>query len=264
MSRLAAICDRRRAEVRAWALSVDLTDLQRRAVPCTTDVLTALRRPADVVTPRVIAEHKRRSPSKGWIRQGSSAPDVARAYADAGAAAISVLTDLTDFGGTTDDLIAVRSALAIPVLRKDFMLSPLQILESRALGADLILLIVAALQPGELTSLYRLATDLGMTALIEVHDAHELDVALRLDPRLIGINARNLHTLEVDLDAFAELGRRIPPGPVRVAESGMTTSRELLRAAALGYDAVLVGEHLMRAPEPGQALRALLAGVAPT
>ena len=256
MSYLDRICDRKRREIRASADVIDLARLQAQARPCTTDALPLLRRGTSL---RVIAEHKRRSPSRGPIRPGSDAAAIARAYEEAGAAAVSVLTDETDFDGRPDDLRAVRAAVNIPVLRKDFILSPMQILEARAWGADLVLLIVAALSKAELHALFRLATDLRMTTLVEVHDEHELAVAGDLGAQLIGVNNRNLHTFTIDLGTSEHLAPRFPAGAVKVSESGIDGPEDVRRLEAAGYDAVLVGERLMRAPDPGRALRELMA-----
>ena len=186
MTYLNEILERKRAEVKTLGLTMDLSDLRRRAVKCKTDVLGALRRPPGAAM-RVIAEHKRASPSRGIIREHSDAAGIACAYAAAGASAISVLTDEPGFGGRPEDLTAVRAAVAVPVLCKDFLVSPLQVHLARAWGADLVLLIVAALSERELKSLQKLAESLGMTALVEVHDEHELAVAARVGAKLIGV-----------------------------------------------------------------------------
>jgi len=249
------ILDRKRTELKERVAHQDISALTQTLTPCTTDVLGALRQP-DRIT--VIAEHKRRSPSKGVIRANSNPADIAQGYARAGAAAISVLTDEVGFGGTSDDLRAIRDAVSIPILRKDFLLYPLQIMEARAWGADMVLLIVAALTPKELRGLHQMATRLGMTPLVEVHDEHELHVALDSGARLIGVNNRNLHTFTVDLDTSISLARKMPDDVVRVSESGIRNHSDLLRMKEAGYDAVLVGEQLMQHSEPEQALRELL------
>ena len=254
---LTDILERKRAEIKALSASLDLGRLMAEAVPCKTDVLTALRRPAGARL-RVIAEHKRASPSKGPIRPDSDPAEVARAYEGAGASAMSVLTDGPGFGGRGEDLEAARAAVTLPLLCKDFIVSPAQVLLARRWGADIVLLIVAGLTPHELHQLLQMVERLGMTALIEVHDAHELKVAADAGARLIGVNNRNLHTFTVDLKTSEDLAPRFPADIVRVSESGIRSADDLARVKAAGYDAVLVGEHLMRASDPGAALRALL------
>lgn len=254
MSYLDKIVERKRREVRHVASTLSLAELQRTTHPCTTDVVAALRRPGEL---RIIAEHKRKSPSRGFIRRDSDPAEIGRSYEAAGAAAMSVLTDLVDFAGSPDDLRAARAAVSIPILCKDFVVSPVQVLQARSWGADLVLLIVAALTRPELRSLYRLATDLGMTPLVEVHDEHELAVAGDLGARVIGVNNRNLHTFTVDLSTSESLAPRFPADAVRVSESGIDDWRDLDRLEAAGFHAVLVGERLMRAPDPGAALREL-------
>ena len=187
----------------------------------------------------VIAEVKRASPSKGAL------------------AAISVLTEQRRFGGSLADLDAVRAAVDLPVLRKDFMVTDYQFYEARAHGADLVLLIVAALSDDELSRFHTLATELGMTALVEVHDERELERALQIGPDLIGVNARNLLTLDVDRDAFPRLVAQVPPGIVTVAESGIRDASDAQRYAAQGARAVLVGEALVRDGDPSAVVRAM-------
>jgi indole-3-glycerol phosphate synthase len=234
----------------------DLGAMYRQLEQCETDVLSALRKDNEI---RVIAEHKRKSPSRGPIRPDSDAAEIARAYEANGAAAISVLTDETFFDGSADDLIAVKKAVQIPVLCKDFILSPIQVMLARIWGADILLLIVAALSKGELAELFRIATQLGMTPLVEVHDEHEVKVATDLGAELLGVNNRNLHTFTVDLETSEWLAEKIPAEIVRVSESGIHDGRDIQRLRKAGYDAVLVGERLMRAKDPGLALRELLA-----
>jgi indole-3-glycerol phosphate synthase len=258
MTYLDEILERKRAEVRAAAVGQDLLELHRRAVRCETDVVGALRRPSDAML-RIIAEHKRASPSLGPIRPGSDAAVIGRSYESAGAAAISVLTDTVGFGGTSADLEAVRAQVRIPVLCKDFIVAPIQVLWARSWGADLVLLIVAALSKAELSRLLKLTQELGMTALVEVHDAHELAVAGEVGATVIGVNNRNLHTFEVDLALSEQLAGRFPAGAVRVAESGIRTANDLRRLRDVGYDAALIGERFMSAAEPGAALAELLA-----
>ena len=208
----------------------------------------------------VVAECKRRSPSRGLLRADYDPAAIAAAYERAGAAAVSVLTEPTFFDGDLAHLEAVRSAVSLPLLRKDFIVDRYQLLEARAAGADAILLIVAALTRDELIALGREAQALGLDALVEVHDEDELDRALAAGADLIGVNNRNLRTLEVDVDASLRLARRIPRGVVTVAESGLRSRADLDRLSAAGYHAFLVGERLMTAADPGLALTALTGG----
>ena len=209
----------------------------------------------------IIAECKRRSPSKGVLRPEYDPAAIAGGYAAAGAAAISVLTESTFFDGSLDHLRVVRATVSIPVLRKDFVVSEYQVLEARAAGADAILLIVAALTPEELRSLAACATRWGLDALVEVHSADELSIALDAGATVVGVNNRNLRTLTVDVTASEALIARIPRGVVSVSESGLRTSEDLLRLRQMGYGAFLIGERFMTAADPGAALRDLLAGV---
>jgi indole-3-glycerol phosphate synthase len=205
----------------------------------------------------VIAEHKRRSPSAGVIREGARLEDVVRAYERAGAAALSVLTEEESFGGSLEDLAAARAASSLPVLRKDFIVDQYQVLEAAAGGADAILLIVAALEPAVLATLYRRARELGLAVLVEVHDRAELEFAAALGAPVIGINNRDLATLRVDIERTFQLLDGIPEGAVVVAESGFRTRAEMERLAAAGVHAVLIGEALMRAPDVEAACREL-------
>jgi indole-3-glycerol phosphate synthase len=212
---------------------------------------------------RVIAECKRRSPSRGVLRADYDPAAVARGYERAGAAAVSVLTEPTFFDGSLDDLTAVRQAIDLPVLRKDFIVSEYQLLETRAAGADAVLLIVAALDDAELRRLLARAAAHGLAALVEVHDETELARALDAGAAIVGVNNRNLRTLEVDLDASRRLAAAIPRGVTAVAESGFRHRCELDALAAAGYAAFLVGERFMTAPDPGAALAGLLREEAP-
>jgi indole-3-glycerol phosphate synthase len=206
--------------------------------------------------PAVIAEVKRASPSAGRIAEGDAGTQ-ARAYEAAGAAAVSVLTEGEHFDGALADLRAVRLAVGLPVLRKDFLIHPAQLIESRAEGADAVLLIAAALSELELKAMLAAAEDLGLDALVEAHAPDDLDRALATGARVVGVNARDLETLEVDLErALAMLGR-VPPDRVAVLESGVRTHRDVERAVAAGASAVLVGEALMRAADPGALVREL-------
>lgn len=223
--------------------------------PAVRPFATALVRPGAI---SVIAEHKRRSPSKGAIREDLEPRDVALRYETNGAAALSVLTDEPFFGGRLAHLAQARQATALPTLRKDFTVDPWQIREARAVGADAVLLIVAALEDGELRELLAEARALGVDALVEVHERAELDRALRAGARLVGVNNRDLRTLAVSLETSLSLAAAIPEDVVAVAESGIRSGLDLRRLRDAGFDACLVGEHLMAAPDPGEALRVLL------
>ena len=248
------------------------TDLAiRQAATSEADLRAAL---ADVAPPRdpmprlraagssVIAEVKRRSPSKGDLAEIPDPAALARLYAAGGAVAISVLTEERRFGGSLDDLRAVRAAVDTPLLRKDFVVEPYQVVEARAVGADLVLLIVAALDDDTLRRLHDLARELGLTVLVEVHDEAETARAVDLGAELVGVNARNLKTLEVDVDAFSRLAPLVPADRVLVAESGITSPVDVKRYVAEGARAVLVGEALVKDGDPETAVRAMT-GVMP-
>ena len=246
---------RRITQVRADA--VPLATLERaaaRRVPDGAGFLAALR---DGPSPRVIAECKRRSPSRGILRPDYDAAVVARAYADAGAAAISVLTEPTFFDGRVEDLAAVRAAVSIPILRKDFIVTRYQVLEAVAAGADAVLLIVGALAPSDLRGLLDAAREAGVAALVEAHDETELAIAADLGAEIIGLNSRNLRTLAVEPELHDRLASRLPASAVAVAESGLRETADLLRLERAGFRAFLVGERLIVQPDPGLALRAL-------
>jgi indole-3-glycerol phosphate synthase len=207
----------------------------------------------------VIAEVKKASPSKGVLRADFDPAAIARSYAAHGAACLSVLTDRQFFQGALEYLQAAREASGLPCLRKDFIVDPYQVYESRVMGADCILLIVAALEQLRMAELAGLAAALGMAVLVEVHDAGELERALELDTPLVGINNRNLRTFEVSLDTTIELLPRMPPGRIPVAESGILARADVGKLRAHGVGAFLVGEAFMREADPGRALEALFA-----
>jgi indole-3-glycerol phosphate synthase len=207
----------------------------------------------------LIAEHKRRSPSAGAIREDLSLEQVVRAYERGGAAALSVLTEGPSFGGSLDDLRAARALTTLPLLRKDFIVDRYQLSEALAAGADAVLLIVAALNEPVLAELHDRARELGLAALVEVHDARELDVAVSIGARLVGINNRDLTTLRVETARTFELRPLVPEGTTVVAESGFSRREQLDELAAAGVDAVLVGEALMRSPDIEASCRALIA-----
>lgn len=206
----------------------------------------------------VIAEVKRSSPSKGALASISDPAGLAAQYEEAGAHVVSVLTEQRRFGGSLADLDAVRKAIELPILRKDFMVDEYQFYEARAHGADVVLLIVAALSKNQLEDYFHLSNELGMRSLIEVHTNDELERALEISPEIIGVNSRNLKTLEVDARAFAELIPQIPSSIARVAESGISTRDEVVFAQECGATAILVGEALVRSESPTVAINQLL------
>jgi indole-3-glycerol phosphate synthase len=232
-----------------------VAELARRAddLPPARDPMPAFRAPGL----SVIAEVKRRSPSKGDLAQIPDPAALAVAYAAGGADAISVLTEQRRFSGSLADLAAVRAAVATPLLRKDFVVTDYQVLEARAHGADLVLLIVAALDDPQLDDLHQAVRDLGMTALVEVHDEAEVERALGVGAELVGVNARNLKTLEVDPTTFSRLAPLVPDDVVRVAESGVGGPDDAARYAADGADVVLVGEALVKDGDPAAAVALL-------
>jgi indole-3-glycerol phosphate synthase len=251
------IVSRARERVAAGRARRPLEDVRAAAAqaPTPRPFAAALSRPDRV---NVIAEHKRRSPSRGAIREDLAPSDVARRYAAAGAAALSVLTEPESFGGALEHLVAARAAVGVPVLRKDFVVDPWQLWEARAAGADAALLIVAALSDAELRELLAGARAAGLDALVEVHDRGELDRALDAGAAIVGVNNRNLKTLEVRLETALDLAPSIPDAVVAVAESGLRAGADLRRLRDAGFDAFLVGESLMSSPDPGAALAAML------
>jgi indole-3-glycerol phosphate synthase len=251
------ILGHKRAELAAARAREAPEKLARRAEELTAPLRDFAGAIARGPEPRVIAEVKRRSPSRGEIRADFDPVTCARAYADGEAAAISVLTDETFFGGHLDYLAAVRRAVPMPLLRKDFVIDAYQIDEARVAGADAVLLIAAALGPDELVSLRERAEALGLCAVVEVHDELELDVALESGARVIGINNRDLRTFHTDLAVTERLAPRVPEGVVVVAESGIFTRTDMARLAASGAQAFLIGESLMREADMAGALRRL-------
>lgn len=249
----------KRAELEAARSSVPLAQMERRAraQAAPRDFAGALRARVAAGRPAVIAEIKCASPSKGLLREPFEPAAIARSYAAAGAACLSVLTDREYFRGAPEHLIEARAACDLPVLRKDFVVEPYQVYEARAMGADCILLIAAALAAGDMRGLERIAGELGMAALVEVHDAAELDAALTLATPLVGINNRDLRTFETRLETTLDLLPRVPADRLVITESGILTPADATRMRAAGVGAFLVGEAFMRAPEPGKALASL-------
>ncbi len=251
-----------REDVERRRAQVDLAEIKRRAAAAAParDAYAALARPGV----SVIAEVKRRSPSKGDLAEIADPAALAADYAAGGATWISVLTEERRFGGSLADLAAVRAAVDVPLLRKDFVYDAYQVYEARAYGADVVLLIVAALDDATLRALRTLVEDeLGMTALVEVHDEAEVTSAAASGARVIGVNARNLRTLEVDRGVFERLSPQLPATVLKVAESGVRGPDDLVRYAAAGADAVLVGEGLVTRQSPRDAAAALVAAGAP-
>lgn len=245
-----------REDVARRQAEVPLEQIRQMAAeaPPPLDAYAALRRPGV----GVIAEVKRASPSKGQLADIADPADLARQYAAGGARVVSVLTEGRWFGGSLEDLAAVRAAVNIPILRKDFIISSYQVHEARAYGADLVLLIVAALEQNALVGLLERVESLGMTALVEVHDEEEADRALEAGARVIGVNARNLRTLEVDRSVFERIAPGLPNRVVKVAESGVRGPHDLIRYASAGADAVLVGEGLVTQKSPREAVAELV------
>jgi indole-3-glycerol phosphate synthase len=234
------------------------TDLRRR--PESRPFQEALTRPGI----SVIAEHKRRSPSAGTIREGASCADLVRAYERGGAAALSVLTEEAHFGGSLEDLREARAASELPVLRKDFTIDPYQLYEAKAAGADAVLLVVGAMGDRELAQLYREAHALDLDAIVEIHDEEELDRALEVDADVLGINNRNLEDFSVDIQRTFDLLSDVPAGKVVVSESGIHTREQIDELEQVGVDAVLIGEALMRSADPEVAVRELTRFEEPT
>jgi indole-3-glycerol phosphate synthase len=248
---------RRIVDVRSAARPLDVLE---RGLPRNPDGLAFERALRTSPTPRVIAECKRRSPSRGILRRNYDPAEHARSYESAGAAAISVLTEPTFFDGSLEHLAAVREAVKVPILRKDFIVSRYQLVEAAVAGADAVLLIVGACEPRLLQSLLVDAHDLGLAALVEVHDVHEIERAVDAGAQIIGVNSRNLRTLDVDPSALDNAASRIPRYAAAVAESGVRSPADLARLGSLGYHAFLVGERLITEADPGAALEQLRSG----
>jgi indole-3-glycerol phosphate synthase len=250
------------AERRAGDVPLPQLRAAAAAAPAARGLRAALRRGPD--GPALVGEVKRRSPSRGDIRADLDPAALAAAYAAGGAAAVSVLTEPRHFAGSPEDLLAVRAAVDLPVLRKDFVTTPYQVWEARAWGADGVLLIVAALDGAALAGLLAETAAAGMDALVEVHTRAEAAAAAAAGATLVGVNARDLATLELDPGRFAAVRQALPAGAVLVAESGIRSRADVLAAAGAGADAVLVGEHLVRADDPAAAVAELLAAPART
>ncbi len=251
----------KRAETDEARALISDAEIERRAhaAPPARNFVGAIRAKIAAGRPAVIAEIKRASPSKGLLRENFDPEAIAKSYESGGATCLSVLTDRQYFQGVPEHLAAARAACALPVLRKDFVIDPYQVFEARALGADCVLLIVAALLDAEMRTFEAMAHSLGMAVLVEVHDADELGAALQLSTPLIGINNRNLRTFETTLDTTIGLLPRIPQGRIVVTESGILTRPDVERLWRQGVRAFLVGEACMRAADPGIALKALFA-----
>jgi len=251
------VADQRRV-VREARARVSVEDLRRRSA------YEAPRRSLvaslSAHRPAVIAECKRRSPSKGVLRDPYDPVAIGRSYAAAGAAAISILTNEEFFGGTLEHLRAVRAAVDIPVLRKDFVIDPYQLHEARAAGADAVLLIAAVHPPDVLLALHTTARELGLDVLLEIHDERELEGALRCEGAILGVNNRDLRTFETDLATCERLAEQVPSGRILVAESGLRDGADLARLQGSGIQAFLVGEAFMTADDPGAALGEMLRG----
>lgn len=258
---LTKILARKREEIAERMARTSMADLRGfvDAAPAVRPFLAALEARIGAGRAAVIAEIKKASPSRGVLREDFDPAAIARSYEAGGAACLSVLTDHDFFQGSEADLEDARAACALPVLRKDFTLDPYQVYEARVMGADCVLLIVAALDDARLRDLLMLTHELGMNALIEVHDATELERALKLDAVLIGVNNRNLRTFVTDLDTTGRLAALLPPGRLLVAESGINNRADIERLQAAGAKAFLIGEALMREEDIGAKLQELLA-----
>lgn len=257
MNVLDQICRDKKEHVAEKKSSVSPEEIQQRAndQPAPRGFINTLQHSDG---PALITEVKKASPSKGVIREDFDPVDIAKTYENSGAACLSVLTDEKYFQGHDDYFTAIREAVSLPMLRKDFMIDPYQIYESRALGADCVLLIMACLADVMAKELYDLAIELKMDVLVEVHDEEELSRALTLKPAMIGVNNRNLKTLDVDLQTGRDLAGKMPDDIFKVAESGINSHTEIEEFSQAGYGAFLVGESLMREEDIGKAVQALL------
>ena len=257
MTILERILQVKRGEIAAARARVPMDEIEARARAASParDFVGALRAKVAAGVPAVIAEIKKASPSKGLLRQNFDPAAIARSYEQAGAACMSVLTDREFFQGSADDLAKARNAAALPVLRKDFIVEPYQVYESRAMGADCILLIVACLARQDMQGLEALAREVGLAVLVEVHSAPELEAALTLRTPLIGVNNRDLRTFETRLETTLELLPRAGEGRIVVSESGIGSAEDVARLRRAGVQGFLVGESFMRAPDPGAALQ---------
>jgi len=255
MSRLDELVETARHTVRERSRAISMEELRSRLGARAEDrpFKEALVRPGV----SVICEFKRRSPSAGEIRPGAEVSDMVAAYERGGAAALSVLTEDSGFGGSLEDLLAARAGSGLPILRKDFVVDPYQLIEAAVFGADAVLLIVAALDPNHLAELYDEAQSLDLDTLVEAHDGDDLEVALELDADVIGINNRNLRDMKVDIATTEELITDVPAGKTVVAESGYSSREQIDELERIGVDAVLIGEALMRADDPERAVRDL-------
>lgn len=250
------ILTRKSEEVEQRQSQLPLSELQqslKNALPVR-GFISALQKKLDLNQPAVIAEIKKASPSKGVIRENFNPPEIARSYQQGGAACLSVLTDRDFFQGSDEYLIAAREACDLPVIRKDFIIHAYQVFEARVMGADCILLIVAALEQSQLIDLHDLAIELGMDVLVEVHDEHEMQRAVALNLSMVGVNNRNLRTFETRLDTTVELLPMLPEGCFMVTESGIHSAQDVQFMRDNDINAFLVGEAFMRAQDPGKAL----------
>jgi indole-3-glycerol phosphate synthase len=255
MSVLDHICADKRAHIERKKAQFSLSDIEKLVKNQTAP--RGFIKALSVHTPAFITEVKKASPSKGVIREGFDAVEIAKTYEENGATCLSVLTDEPYFQGMDMYLSMIRKAVSLPLLRKDFIIDPYQIPESRALGADCILLIMACLNDDLAAELYQAAGEYGMDVLVEVHDKEELDRAMKLSPSMVGVNNRNLKTLAVDLQTGIDLAKAMPENVLKVAESGISSPAEIARFRDVGYQAFLVGESLMREADIGAALRKL-------
>lgn len=260
MSVLQKICDDKRDHLARCKATVSQANLEQQitAASPARGFIKALRAKEAVGLPALIAEIKKASPSVGVIREDFNPAELAQAYNAGGATCLSILTDEPYFQGKTEYLLAGRAACDLPVLRKDFIVDPYQVYETRAMGADCMLIIMAALDDVLVQDLYSLATELKLDLLFEVHDREELERALKLNPQMVGVNSRNLKTLKVDLNTALDIAAAMPADILRVAESGIHNHEDLKRLQNAGFPAFLVGESLMRQPDVTAATRALL------